>query len=126
MIYKLQKIEFFFIIIILYKKNMQKVESFNNGWGQFIYLDEEFSSNKKINPFKSFNREKDLKNKKEFGYTNTPYEEYNDERFLNIEESDYGNNVITFKNNYQSTYATAIFYNIFYIWDAFKDALYYK
>lgn len=104
---------------------MQKVESFNNGWGQFIYLDEEFSSNKKINPFKSFNREKDLK-KKEFGYTNTPYQEYNDEKYIKIEESDYSDNVITFKNNYQSTYTTAIFYNIFYIWDAVKDAIYYK
>lgn len=116
MIYKLRKIEFF-LSLLFYTKNMQRINSMNNGWGQFVHLDEEPPLNKISTSYNSYVNKNNIIN------IDSIYDRYYNEEFINIEENDHNEgDYIVFKDNYKPTYATAFFYTLYYAWRTVKDA----
>ena len=99
---------------------MQRINSMNDGWGQFIHLDEEPPLNKIPTSYNSYVNKV---NKNNIINIDSIYDKYYTEEFINIEENDHNEgDYIVFKDNYKPTYATAFFYTLYYAWRTVKDA----
>ena len=97
---------------------MQRINSMNNGWGQFIHLDDEPPLNKIPTSYKSYVNKDNIIN------IDSIYDRYYTEEFINIEENDHNEgNYIVFKDNCKPTYTTALFYSLYYIWRTIKDTI---